>query len=485
MHRVPGGGRRDARLGESVVRVALTLQLGVGVGMSAAVAAMLYGFVAHPLPFPSGRAIVQVHDTAVESRPIIVTDRQFDDGWGEMTGPFEHVAGHFMGAAPIVPALLVGETERLSVCAVAGDLFGVLGVHPRLGRSFSAQELRTGAAVVLIAESVWRQRFGSRADVLGVTIPSDRGPYAVIGVIEDRYVFPANAEAWAPRIAYTGPGRFMALQILARLKPEWTVDRATKVVATLAPPVRPGQSRPSVRLVRLADEVQETTRRPVTGAVLIAGLTLIAVGANLLHLWMARALAQRREYAIRLALGASVASLRRLTLVSTLRACAPGMALACVVACWLIRVLATVVPRNYYYAASLPTLAAVAIGFTAVVLLVLVVLLTLAHSGIAIRPAWNRDLRIAHVIDNGVLGTLRAGWALMAAQAALAVALVVMASAWTRSFTNVESADLGYQWQKLVTFRVGTPTRALRGLRGTVPRLRFGVGAVADNGVRR
>ena len=82
---------------------------------------------------------------------------------------------------------------------------------------------------------------------------------------------------------------------------------------------------------------------------------------------MARALAQRREYAIRLALGASVASLRRLTLVSTLRACAPGMALACVVACWLIRVLATVVPRNYYYAASLPTLAAVAIGFTAVV----------------------------------------------------------------------------------------------------------------------
>ena len=87
----------------------------------------------------------------------------------------------------------------------------------------------------------------------------------------------------------------------------------------------------------------------------------------------------------------------------------------------------------------------------------MVVLLTLAHSGVAIRPAWNRDLRIAHVIDNGVLGTLRAGWALMAAQAALAVALVVMASAWTRSFTNVESADLGYQWQKLVTFRVVLP----------------------------
>ena len=240
MHTVPGGGRRETRLGESVVRVALTLQLGVGVGMSAAVAAMLYGFVAYPLPFPSGRAIVQVHDTAVASSPIIVTDRQFDDGWGEMTGPFEHVAGHFMGTGPIVPALLVGETERLSVCAVAGDLFGVLGVHPRLGRSFSDQELRTGAAVVLIAESVWRQRFGSRADVLGVTIPSDRGPYTVIGVVEDRYVFPANAEAWAPRIAYTGPGRFMALQILARLKPEWTVDRATKVVATLAPPVRAG-----------------------------------------------------------------------------------------------------------------------------------------------------------------------------------------------------------------------------------------------------
>ena len=452
-------GELGTRFRWSSTAVALTLQLCVGIGATAAVGAMLFAYVAFPLPFPSARAIVQVQNIAPNPSPTIVTDQQFNEGWSRMSGPFQRVTGLFHGTGPIVPLAQIGDGERLSVCAVAGDFFGVLGVQPRVGRGFSDDELRTSAHVAVVTETVWRSRFGGRPDVLGSIIRTDRGPYAVVGVLEDRYAFPAEAEAWVPRIPYAGTGRFMALQVLARLRPGWTTARATQAVAALAPPVRPGQARPSVRLVRLADLVQENTRRPVTGGALLGMFVLAAVVINVSHLWMVQAMKQRRECAVRLALGASVASLRGMVYAKTLRACVPGTVLAAVVACWSARLAAVVAPRSYYYSTPLSTVFTAAVGFVLAIFPILVMVMTQAHIRVAIRPLCAGDLRPAIGASAGVReATGWVSWILMASQAGLAVALSVAALAFAKSFTNVESTDLGYQWRGLVTFRVALPS---------------------------
>lgn len=438
-------------------RLAFTLQIGVGIGAAAAVAATVYAFVAYPLPFPSSRAIVHVHNRTRELGPLVVTDQQFDSGWLRMTGPFERIAGFATGAGPLVPMLFAGPTDSLRVCAVAGDLFGVLGIQPRLGRTISANELQTNARVAVITETVWKARFSSQPEAVGLTIHSDRGPYTVVGVVEDRFVFPAGTEAWVPRVPYTGQGRYMALAILARLRKGWTVSAATSAVASLVPPSRPGDGRPSVRLVRLVDEIQDGARKPVFGAALIAGLVLIGVGINLLHLSVARGMVRRREQAVRLALGAGVAALRRMAMLDSAASCAPGTLIACVVACGFLRLVLAVTPRSYYYVASPSVLDVAAIGFSLLMFVALASVLAFAQVQTAVQSHFASQLKSGTRAVDGMFMAGRVGRVLISSQVSLSVALVVMALAFTRSYSGVASADLGYQWRGLITFQVSLP----------------------------
>lgn len=441
-------------------RMSFVVQFGLGVGVAAAVAAALYALVAFPLPFPQSQSLVQVHVGPAPSRPIIVSDSEFDEKWSRLVGPFELVGGYACGKGPTVPTLLMDRTDELRVCGVSGDFFAVLGVAPRLGRVFTAEELRTSAAVAVITEAAWRNKLRGRADVLGTSIRSVRGSYTVIGILDDRLAFPTGAEAWVPIVPFRGPGRHRALELLARLRPQATVGEAGESIERLLAPAPPGTG-PVGRILRLVDVVSADVRRPLVGAAVVGVLLVVAVGSVLLHLGLAWAAVRRRDGLIRLALGGTAVGLVRSVVVEYTAVTVAGAVLAGVLARWLVRMLVAVVPRNDYYAAPIDRLDAVVIASCAAAVTLVVPALVYLHVGRALRNG-ARELGIGVSQPQHSSGTGRYTRATVGTHAAIAVVLAMMAAASMKSFANVDGSELGFVWEDLATFRMGLPAERYR-----------------------
>ncbi len=136
-----------------------------------------------------------------------------------------------------------GEPVQVPVARVSPNFFSTLGVQPQLGRTFLEEEGRPeGQPVVMISSSMWRNRFGGAADVVGRTITLDTVPNVIVGVLPDNVQFPfvGEAEIWTPRyFEYTlmTPQRLRMgvgyLNYVARLKPETTPARAEDELAVL------------------------------------------------------------------------------------------------------------------------------------------------------------------------------------------------------------------------------------------------------------
>src|SRR5438094_881275 len=229
-------------------------------------------------------------------------------------------------------------TEEEAVFAfgfyVSGSFFDALGVHARIGRLFTELDDQKGCGSpgVVLSHGFWQARLGGRADVIGQTIMLDRRPFQVIGVTPPGFfgvevgrtfdvALPLCAEALL-RGQQAGTGRRAVwwLDIMGRLKPGWTVERAQAQVAAISPGVFQATVPPTYAVDWAKNYASFTlTARPAaTGvsnlrsryatqlwALLAAtGLVLLLTCLNLANLMLARSSARGREVAVRLAIGA-------------------------------------------------------------------------------------------------------------------------------------------------------------------------------------
>jgi hypothetical protein len=179
------------------------------------------------------------------------------------------------------------------VARVDGDLFGTLGIVPALGRSFRADEIAAQAPVVVLSDPLWRRQFRGDPAVIGAVVTIDGLPHTVVGVTAPNRAYPRDADVWRPLTAREKEGNDRELTMIARLREDVPIARATAELGTLARATSSGAR------TAWADEMQRTdvkNVRTALNAVLASSvLVLLIVCANVAALVGARARRPRRR----------------------------------------------------------------------------------------------------------------------------------------------------------------------------------------------
>lgn len=444
------------------------LTLALGIAAATSVFSLVYGVVLSPLPYPESDRIVQVDHGG---RGLGV-----DRGLGISYGFFRFYAEQVRSADAIAmysgwqPTLTgAGEPVQLDAVRATPSLGRVLGVRPRLGRWFTADEGKPGAPpVVVLSEGLWRERLGADGEVLGRTIQLDGMGFEVVGVMPARFGFPtAETRLWIPRVVpLQGIGGWNELAV-ARLAPAFDAATLERELQSLLPRLRedPGDparvagylddARVFPRIVLLKDELVGEVRTTLWVLLGTVAFVLLIAIANVANLFLVRAEEGQREAAVRTALGAGRARLARQYLTETLllALAAGGLGLAAAAAVVrLLRLKAPVnIPRLHEVGLDPGVVAAaLAISLGAALLLGLI-------------PTLRRQADLGETLkESGHRHTagrtrLQGRSMLVAGQVALALVLLVGSGLLWRTFAALRSVELGFSERTALTFEIGLP----------------------------
>jgi predicted permease len=374
-----------------------------------------------------------------------------------------------------------GETTFVSGAYVSGRMFDVLGVAPVRGRALTPADDTLGgdAAVAVISHGFWQRHFGGRDDVVGQRLTLNLVPFTVVGVAPAGFFGPEVGRTddvmipIAANVLISGSDSSLRgadahwywwLQIMARRKPDQTLEQTNAALRRLQPRLRE-ESLPEGSPSRLArymtgplelvsaatgsSELRGAFETPLVAVLAVVGLVLLIACANIANLLLARAVARQHELSVRLALGASRWRLARLLFTESLLIASIGAALGVVFASWssalLVRQLGTW--RN---AVSLDLqLDWRVLGFTAALAGLTAIIAGVAPALGVRRVAPNDALKDAgRSIAGDRRFTIRG--ALVVTQIALSLVLVVAAGLFLRTFQSLSRVPLGFTPEPLV-----------------------------------
>ena len=459
------GVRRSPGFAASVA-----LMLALGLGANTAMFGIVYGVLLRPLPYPDAAAIVRIGESlgSVGGSDMWLSNRSMPL-LEESAGSFEQLAGYQETSAR--SASLDGAT--LSGAHVSPSLFPLLGSRPRLGRLFTEEDAREGAdPVVLLSHGVWTTRFGSDADIVGTLVDLDGELHAVVGVLPEGFGFPnLDNEFWTPLVippfvppSADGPAELRTVVSLVfgglgRLRPGVSPEQAATEVRTILQAnaagitARAGADQASgdgpevaVRVVPLLEEMVGEYRPVLLVLTAATALVLLIACVNAAGLLLARGVTRQRMFALCAALGAGRGRLVRQLLTESVALGLTGGVLGLAAAAVVLRVTPALVPVDVARLDEVGVDGAT-VAFT-VGLSVLVGLL----SGAVPALQWSR-LDLVRTLNEGsaqsaggfrLLRSNRSRAALVMAQVALALVLLVGTGLLLRSFVRLVTFDRGY-----------------------------------------
>jgi len=454
------------------------LTIALGVGATTAVFSVVYGVLLRPLPYADPSRLVRLseeHPGAVSPLRAPMLSNLTYYAWSEAPRTIERLAGYRSSAYTVTRD---GESARVEGADITPSLFPMLGETPALGRFFRDEDaLSESAAVVLLSDRGWRERFDADPSIVGRSLLVDGRAATIVGVARPGLAFPdRDALMWMPLVipepaadAVAGRrGRMSVLFGLARLRPGASAAQAeAEGTAAARSTVRPmaanllfGIGGPPVVHVRgMVDEMTARVRPALL--VLAAGVVcvLLIACANVANLFLSRGVARQRELTVRAAIGASRARLAQQLLTESLVLSALGGALGFGLAWLLVRAAPALASRDF------PRLDAVHIDARAIAFTVVASLATAVLSGLA--PAL-RGARVnlndsLHGGDGAAAGGFRGARAhtlrntLLVIESAFAVLLLVGAILLARSFVKLTHVDAGYTPNGVLAVEVFVP----------------------------
>jgi predicted permease len=469
-----GGLGRDLKhaarslLRNPVFTAAAVVSLALGIGANTAVFSVVNAVILRPLPYqePERLAIVwnEFPGAGLARLPLSGVEVQ---GLADHPDLFENTGGIWATSRTL---FTVEEPVTVSAALITPNFFDVLGVQPQVGRTFLREEDGTPRPRgVIISDELWRGRFGADPDIVGRAIRIDAGETTVLAVMPQGFklLFPPDGgipdkvDLYVPlpwNLSATDPGTHY-IRTVGRLRPSLSLTEAQEMVAAVAERMREGYSAIAATgdrftIVPLHGDAVRAAR-PVLFALLGAvGLFLLLAAANVASLVLARTMTRGHEMAIRISLGASRFRLAQVLLVEAALLTGIGG----VAGIWLGRELGRVLwalrPDGIARVDTL-TLDAKVMAFSLAVTVLAGIVSALVPlgqvSGVSPVQSFKRT------VGTGSRGGRRAREMATAIEVAAGLVLFIGTALMAQTFTNLRRVDVGFDPERLLTFKVSLP----------------------------
>jgi predicted permease len=440
--------------------------LALGIGANTAIFSVLYGAVLAPLPYREpDRLVVVALYLRTFKHAIYLSYPDFLD-WQRDARSFEQIAAFTPPEGFDVTNS--GTPEHVAGLEVSSNFFSTLGEKLALGHDFSRAEDRyRGEPVVIISHRLWQDQFAGNPTVVGKTITMNGVGYTISGVLRPDFRFGDRREDIYTPIGQGDPlfrndRTTHDILCIARLKSDVSSAQARAAMNTVQEHI--DQLNPATErgLGAYLDSLKHYLVGDVGGTLLLllgaVGLVLLIACANVVNLSLARSAVRTREFAVRLALGASRVQVVRLLVTESLVLSLIGGAFGLVVARWGVKAMLTV-------SGSLPRIENIGVNVS-------VLLFTLGVSmagGIVfgLLPALkSSDTDLQAGLKEGGRGSAgghrRAQNVLVVAQIALTLVLLIAGGLLFRTIRNLWAVNPGFDTQNVITFQVGLSPSVIR-----------------------
>jgi predicted permease len=443
------------------------LIVGFGVGASCTIFSVVNTLLIHSLPFRDPQSLVWIanHDDATGDMSAKTTQVDHFLDLREKNQSFTDMAA-YMAFYGVGDAKLIGdgEPERLTSVPVTQNFFTLLGIAPKLGRQFNAEECKwNGPKAVMLSDAIWRRRFAADPNIVGRALSFDGGPAIVAGVLPASFDF-GTIFAPGTRIDIFEPFPLSpetnkwgnTLSIVGRLKPGATVKSAQAeltVLGKLDKQAHADRNDFDPIAYGLAEHVSGRLRPALFVLAAAVAVVMLIVCANLSNLLLARGATRQKEIAIRAALGAGKGRLIRQMLTESLMLSSCGALVGLVLAFVGTRVL------SHLSSVSIPLLGEVHIDASVLGFTLLIAVATGLVFGLV--PALHvRDVKLYDTLKDSTRGSSQGrghGWirnALVVSEIGLACVLLVGAGLLIRSFLRVLDVDMGFHPERAAAVRI-------------------------------
>jgi putative ABC transport system permease protein len=439
--------------------------LALGIGANTAIFSVVNSVLLRPLPYPNAERLMTIwEDHRARNGPVNewTSPPGFED-WRDQAKSFDHVVA-FQNWQPTLTGQ--GDPEQLVGALVSHDTFAMLGVMPAQGRSFRPQEDQRGVeSVVIISHGLWRRRFGADPSMVGKKISLNGESRMVIGVMPAGFNFPiiAGVDIWRPIQPALNPGcqrGCITVRVMARLKPGAAEAQARAELNSIAARIEQKfpdtNTKVGATLVPLHEFLVGPVKTQLQALLVAVGFVLLIACANVANLLLARSATREKEIAIRASLGAPAWRIARQLLSESLLLAVIGGGMGLLLAYWLVDLLVSFSPPGT------PRLDEIGIDRRVLGYTMAITVLTGLLFGAA--PVWqlfkvdlNQSLRDGGKGLQVARSGRRALSALVVAETALALMLLVGAGLLIRSFIRLQRVDPGFNPRNVLAAVVTLP----------------------------
>ena len=434
----------------------IVLTLALGIGVTTAMFSLVEGILLRPLPFREPDSLVLVGDPLGAGPGVGVTAREIGT-YASASRAFSSLGGYARSSYELSGG---AEPEEIKGARLTAGVLPTLGVLPVLGRVFTAQEEAAQQPLAVISYALWMNRYHRDPHVLGAALVLDRTTYTIIGVMPRSFEFPMEsghldqAQLWVPmsvtadELSDQNAGRW-GYNMVGRLADGTAVAQAAQDTDRVARQIMrdfpAGMSALHIRgdVVPLREDAVGDVGPLLRTLFFASAVVLLLACANAAGLLLVRAIGRRREYGVRLALGARPGVILRESMVEGLVLSAAGGLVGLGFAALVIRTTLDLLPE------SMPRVASIAIdgrvvAFAMVAAVVTGILCSLAPAFSALQTSVTESLKDGVGTGTGS-GHTRLRSVLVMAEIAIALVLLTVAGAFLRSFEKMRAVDPGFR----------------------------------------